>query len=70
MPTQVRAQQGDTVDLILWRAYGQTAGVTEQTLELNPGLPDLGPLLPQGYPVTLPDPPAAPAHVERVNLWD
>ena len=52
--TQVRSVQGDTVDLICWRTYGRTAGITEQVLEANPGLADLGAELPIGTLVTLP----------------
>uniref|UniRef100_UPI000D1C1946 tail protein X n=1 Tax=Metapseudomonas otitidis TaxID=319939 RepID=UPI000D1C1946 len=49
----VRALQGDTVDAICWRVYGRTAGLTEAVLEANPGLADLGPVIPQGHRVTL-----------------
>ncbi|BCR26616.1 tail protein X [Aquipseudomonas alcaligenes] len=66
----VIASQGDTVDAICWRYYGRTAGVTELVLEANPGLADLGPIIPHGTPVTLPD--AAPQAEQRqvLNLWD
>lgn len=66
----VIASQGDTVDTICWRYYGRTAGVTEQVLEANPGLADLGPIIPHGTQVTLPD--AAPQAEQRqvLNLWD
>lgn len=66
----LRAQQGDTVDAICWRHYGRTAGVTEAVLDANPGLADLGTVLPHGHLVTLPA--APPAAIERqvVNLWD
>ncbi|MGK4311724.1 tail protein X [Pseudomonas mosselii] len=66
----VIANQGDTVDAICWRYYGRTAGVTEAVLEANPGLADLGPVIPHGTAVTLPD--AAPQAEQRqvVNLWD
>ena len=66
----VRAQQGDTVDAICWRHYGRTAGVVEQVLDANPGLADLGPVIPNGTLITLPD--AAPQAERRqmVNLWD
>lgn len=69
MATTVYAQQGDTVDLICHRHYGRTAGVTEAVFNANPGLCELGPVLPIGTPVTLPD--MAPA-AERdiVQLWD
>ena len=65
----VRAQQGDTVDTLCWRYYGRTAGVTEQVLEANPGLAALGPVLPMGHLVTLPDQPKRPT-ARRVQLWD
>lgn len=61
--------QGDTVDLICWRYYGRTAGVTEQVLEANPGLAALGPVLPMGRLVALPDQPKRPT-ARRVQLWD
>ena len=66
----LRAQQGDTVDAICWRHYGRTAGVVEQVLDANPGLADLGPVIPNGTLITLPD--AAPQAERRqmVNLWD
>ncbi|HBN7642444.1 tail protein X [Pseudomonas aeruginosa] len=68
--TTVIANQGDTVDAICWRYYGRTAGVTEAVLDSNPGLADLGPVIPHGTAVTLPD--AAPQAEQRqvVNLWD
>ncbi|MBZ6064697.1 tail protein X [Aeromonas schubertii] len=66
---QLRAQQGETLDLILHRHYGYTAGITEQVLALNPGLADQGPLLPIGTLITLPD---APTHATAplIQLWD
>lgn len=67
---QVRAVQGDTVDLICWRHYGRTAGIAEQVLDANPGLADLGPVLPIGTLVTLPEQPATPVQINRLKLWD
>ena len=69
MPFTVRAQQGDTVDQLCQRHLGTTAGVTEATYALNPGLAALGPTLPLGLQVTLPDPPTAPAATKTVSLW-
>lgn len=72
MTSSVLARQGDTVDLICWREMGSTTGgIVEHTLDLNPGIADAGPVLAEGTPVILPDPPAttAPAR-ETVNLWD
>lgn len=70
MPTTVRTQQGDTVDQLCHRHLGQTAGVTEQTYVLNPGLAAHGASLPLGLLVLLPDPPTAPAAPHIVTLWD
>ncbi len=68
---QVRARQGDTVDAICWRELGATRGVVEVVLELNRGLANLGPILPEGTPVTLPPRQSvAPAVVPLINLWD
>lgn len=67
----VTAREGDTVDLICWRAFRRTERITEQVLTLNPGLAALGPTLPAGTAVTLPDQTqAAPAIRETVKLWD
>jgi phage tail protein X len=68
---RVMAQQGDTVDLICWRHYGTTAGITEQVLAANPGLADLGAVLPLGTTVLLPEltEPPAPT-LTLINLWD
>ena len=65
------AQAGETVDAICWRVLGRTAGVTEQVLELNPGLADLGAQLPGGTQVTLPDiTETALPERQTVKLWD
>lgn len=66
---EVRSQQGDTVDLICFRHFGYTSGVTEQVLETNPGLAALGPILPIGTIVTLPDV-AEKQNESVINLWD
>lgn len=67
---QVIAQQADTVDALCWRHLGMTRGVVEETLLLNPGLAEHGPVLPHGTVVTLPEPVAEPATVATVRLWD
>lgn len=65
----VIAQQGDTVDTLCWRWFGTTRGVTEEVYRRNPGLADLGAILPQGHPVILPD--VAPAPEKKlIRLWD
>lgn len=66
---RVRAMQGDTVSAICWRYFGRTQGIVEATLNANPGLADLGPILPHGHVIDLPDQPAQPEK-KTVQLWD
>lgn len=68
---QATSRQGETIDAICWRELGRTRDVTEQVLTLNPGLAALGPVLPPGTAVELPDPASTvPARRETVQLWD
>lgn len=67
---QVRAQQGDTVDRLVNRHLGQTSGLVEQTLLLNPSLANYGPILPVGLLVTLPDNTKQAQAAQPVQLWD
>lgn len=67
----VRALQGETLDALCQRVLGRTGSVTEAALEANPGLADLGPVLPKGYPVHLPSTTSqAQTEVELVQLWN
>ena len=66
---EIRSIQGDTVDRICQRVYGRTAGVTEQVLIANQGLADLGPILPMGTLITLPEQ-APQAESPMLQLWD
>lgn len=69
--TSVIASQGDTIDLICHRYYGRTAGVTESVLAANPGIADLGPVLPLGTRVQLPPQPETGTTIRTlINLWD
>lgn len=70
MGITVLSRQGDTVDLICHRQFGYTAGITEQVLDLNPGLAAMGAVLPAGITIKLPDKPAKAATSNTVNLWD
>lgn len=70
MPRTVHAQQHDTIDAICYRVFGRTAGITEQVLALNPGIADLGPTLPHGTAVLLPDIAPQPQRTPTVQLWD
>ncbi|MGM3174762.1 tail protein X [Dickeya lacustris] len=64
----VRALQGDTVDLLCYRHYGTSAGVTEQVIAANPGL-SRQMFLTAGQAITLPDIPRQTKQ-ETVQLWD
>ncbi|MEP4031207.1 tail protein X [Roseibium polysiphoniae] len=45
-----------TLDLLLWRRYGvRGRELMEQALTLNPSLATIGPILPLGAEITLPD---------------
>jgi phage tail protein X len=71
MTQTATAMDGETVDEICHRVLGKTAAVTEQVLELNPGLAEHGPRLPGGMAVILPDASAAQtATIDIVQLWD
>lgn len=63
MPQQVVVQQqGATLDLLLWRIHGRRGqDLVETALVANPGLAALGPVIPLGATVTIPDLPAPPA---------
>lgn len=64
-----RSKAGDTADSIAWAVYDrQDPGLVEGILDANPGLADLGPLLPAGIRVAIPDAPA-PAEIQGVRLW-
>ncbi|MNH30274.1 Phage Tail Protein X [compost metagenome] len=54
---------------MLQRHYGYTAGITEQVLHLNAHLAELGPLLPIGTLITLPDAPTQ-AEAPLIQLWN
>ena len=65
------AQDGETLDALCWRILGRTREVTEQALELNRDLADLGAQLPGGTEVILPDlAQAPPPRRATVKLWD
>lgn len=67
---QVRANQGETLDALCQRVLGRTAGVTETALAAYPGLADLGPVLPMGTLVDLPDDvQTAQTETALVQLW-
>lgn len=67
----VYAHQGETLDALLYRVYGKTAAITEQTLQLNPRLAEQGPVMREGTPVTLPPPPETrETKPPKIQLWN
>ena len=66
----VRANQGDTIDNLCWRHLGSVDPV-ETVLLLNPGLAAIGPILPEGTVVNLPEATQAAApSAPIIQLWD
>lgn len=70
MPTRYITRQGQTVDLVCQEFYGRTAEVSEAVLDANPGLAALGPLLPTGTQIQLPDIARKATAPRLVSLWD
>ncbi|HFH3796607.1 TPA: tail protein X [Yersinia enterocolitica] len=66
---RIQAQQYDTVDALCWRHYGRTEGVTEAVYQANPRLAELGPVLPTGHWLELPNT-TEPAQKTIIQLWD
>ncbi|GJL37053.1 tail protein X [Enterobacter hormaechei] len=67
---KVQAQQSDTVDAICWRYYGKTQGMTEIVLNANPGLADMGPVLPHGLEIELPEQASSSTVTQTIKLWE
>jgi len=68
---EVRSQQGDTLDALVFRYLGASSGYVEQALTLNPALAALGAVLPAGTMVTLPAAMVVPsAAQDSISLWD
>ncbi|MDM6719578.1 tail protein X [Escherichia coli] len=66
---RVYAMQGDTLDALCARYYGRTEGVVEMVLKANPGLSELGVILPHGTAIDLPDVSSSPV-AKTINLWE
>lgn len=71
MATTYRTRQGEVLDMIAFRAYGRRPGMVEMLLAANRGIADLGPVLPIGTLVVLPDvAPQALTPAMTIKLWD
>ena len=69
MATIYKTAQGDMLDYICWKFYGQQSGAVELVLDENPGLADLGPVIPENTTITLPDLPEPASEVQPIRLW-
>ncbi|CAM3017332.1 tail protein X [Acinetobacter celticus] len=66
----IYAIQNDTVDAICWRNYGRSSGVVEAVLEQNAHIANLGPLLPMGTKIFLPEIQTQQNKTQSIQLWD
>ena len=62
------AQEGDTLDRLIYRYYGETAGLVEHALTLNPQLTNT-PILPMGLIVNMPEQTASVVVKDTLQLW-
>lgn len=73
MPRTVTSEAAETLDALCWRALGSSVPV-EAVYAANPGLAALGPILPTGTPVLIPDAAtgaSTPAPLrETIQLWN
>lgn len=72
-PRILIAQQGDKLDLMLWREMGLGPSHVSRVLRANVGLADLGAVLPIGKPVAVPAtmPSDNAARIRPITqLWD
>lgn len=64
-------KDGDVLDEIVFKVYGRTSGVVEKVLEANRGLADLGPVLPVGIVISLPEISEPTEQLEKlIRLWE
>ncbi|WP_027710199.1 tail protein X [Zooshikella ganghwensis] len=63
-------KQDDNLDAICWQYYGEreVGFYVLQALDANPGLAELGPFLPAGLTLELPDLPSPIQTTQK--LWD
>jgi phage tail protein X len=68
---QVRSRTGDTLDALIYRYLGSSAGYVEQAFELNPHIAAFDAELPAGTVITLPDTTDnAGSASDTVSLWE
>ncbi|MFU2327491.1 tail protein X [Pseudomonas sp. NFX98] len=68
---KVRSVAGDSVSLLLYRETGGCDDAAEEALwRLNPTLAELGPVLPSGVWVALPELESKPVVIKPLTAWD
>ena len=65
-----RTKDGDVLDAICLAYYDQSQGYIEAVLNANPRLADIGPILPAGIEIELPDFPALTIANDTLRLWN
>lgn len=64
-----RTKDGDMLDALCVAQYGAREGAVEAVLNANPGLASIGPVLPSGVVISLPEL-ASVSDAPSVRLWD
>ena len=62
------SKDGETLDYIVWRHYGKTAGIQEQVLVQNRHLAGYDAVLPAGVQITLPDI-VQDTNKQKIKMW-
>ena len=67
MARTIRTSDGDRLDILCFRYYGDLQGTVEAVLDANPGLPDIAQPYAAGVVIVLPD---IEVQVEKpIQLW-
>lgn len=69
MSTTYKTSQGDTLDYVCWKIYGQQSGAVEAVLEANPGLAAKGEVLPTDTTIILPVLAKPASELQPIRLW-
>lgn len=64
-----RTKEGDMLDMVCLTYYGQAVRYVEAVLETNPGLAEIGAVLPAGIMIELPDFPEIKERAGSIRLW-
>ena len=65
-----RSKQGDVLDAICQKHYGDVPYSVEEVYAINTGLALLGPVLPSGVVIELPEPSDVQTTPATLRLWD